>query len=367
MEHWKRTIERANRFFMQGDLVDAREYYLQALALAQVLFERWSDADEAVAACAISHHNLADLHLRLNQPEESAEYLCAIHQRLLQTMQDNRLAPALREAALRQSSKTYVELLNFISEYGEYPVRIACWSAMSRNRLLAPRPRMPLITEHIDMSFTLPALPYAYDALEPHIDAQTMEIHYTKHHQTYINNLNAAVEGTEWADWSVERLVAGVQQLPEKLRAAVINQGGGHANHSLFWAVMAPTGGGKPDGALAKAIDEQLGGFERFKEAFTKAALTRFGSGWAWLSVTPQKTLVVESSGNQDSPLMNGNTPILGLDVWEHAYYLRYQNRRPEYINAFYNVINWPEVAQRYQAALVEPPPIKRPKADYGH
>ncbi|AYG09799.1 superoxide dismutase [Pseudomonas fluorescens] len=202
------------------------------------------------------------------------------------------------------------------------------------------------------MSYTLPALPYAYDALEPHIDAQTMEIHYTKHHQTYINNLNAAVEGTEFAGWPIEKLVSSVQQLPEKLRAAVINQGGGHANHSLFWAVMSPKGGGKPEGALGQAIDEQLGGFDAFKEAFTKAALTRFGSGWAWLSVTPQKTLVVESSGNQDSPLMNGNTPILGLDVWEHAYYLLYQNRRPEYINAFYSVINWPEVAERYQAAL---------------
>lgn len=202
------------------------------------------------------------------------------------------------------------------------------------------------------MAFTLPALPYAYDALEPHIDAQTMEIHYTKHHQTYINNLNAAVDGTEYAEWSVETLLSRVEQLPQSLRGAVINQGGGHANHSLFWEVMSPQGGGEPEGALAAAIEAQLGGLERFKEAFTKAALTRFGSGWAWLSVTPQKTLVVESSGNQDSPLMSGHTPILGLDVWEHAYYLLYQNRRPEYINAFYNVINWPKVARRYQAAL---------------
>ena len=202
------------------------------------------------------------------------------------------------------------------------------------------------------MAFTLPALPYAYDALEPHIDAQTMEIHYTKHHQTYINNLNAAVDGTEYAEWSVETLLSRVEQLPQSLRGAVINQGGGHANHSLFWEVMSPQGGGEPEGALAAAIEAQLGGLERFKEAFTKAALTRFGSGWAWLSVTPQKTLVVESSGNQDSPLMSGHTPILGLDVWEHAYYLLYQNRRPEYINAFYNVINWQEVARRYQAAL---------------
>ncbi|RZI74564.1 MAG: superoxide dismutase [Pseudomonas sp.] len=202
------------------------------------------------------------------------------------------------------------------------------------------------------MPFTLPALPYAYDALEPHIDAQTMEIHYSKHHQTYINNLNAAVEGTEYAEWPIEKLVASVAELPEKLRPAVINQGGGHANHSLFWEVMSPQGGGVPSGALAKAIDEQVGGFEAFKDAFTKAALTRFGSGWAWLSVTPDKKLIVESSGNQDSPLMKGNTPILGLDVWEHAYYLRYQNRRPEYIAAFYNVVNWDEVAKRYAAAL---------------
>lgn len=202
------------------------------------------------------------------------------------------------------------------------------------------------------MPHTLPALPYAYDALEPHIDTQTMEIHHSKHHQTYINNLNAAIEGTEWAEWPVERLVGAVKQLPEKLQGAVVNQGGGHANHTLFWTVMSPKGGGQPEGQLAQAIDEQLGGFEAFKEAFTKAALSRFGSGWAWLCVTPQKTLVVESSGNQDSPLMHGNTPILGLDVWEHAYYLKYQNRRPEYIGAFYNVVDWAEVERRYLEAL---------------
>ena len=202
------------------------------------------------------------------------------------------------------------------------------------------------------MPHTLPALPYAYDALEPHIDTQTMEIHHSKHHQTYINNLNAAIEGTEWVDWSVEKLVAAVKQLPEKLQGAVINQGGGHANHSLFWTVMSPKGGGLPQGDVAKAIDAELGGFEAFKDAFTKAALSRFGSGWAWLSVTPGNTLVVESSGNQDSPLMHGNTPILGLDVWEHAYYLKYQNRRPEYIGAFYNVVDWAEVERRYHQAL---------------
>ncbi|AFK64325.1 superoxide dismutase [Advenella kashmirensis WT001] len=202
------------------------------------------------------------------------------------------------------------------------------------------------------MSYTLPALPYAYDALEPNIDAQTMEIHYTKHHQTYINNLNAALEGANLPTPAVEELISDIDKLPESVRAAVRNNGGGHANHSLFWQVMSAEGGGQPDGKLATAIDTDLGGLEKFKEAFTKAAISRFGSGWAWLSVTPEKKLVVESTANQDSPLMTGNTPILGLDVWEHAYYLKYQNRRPEYIAAFYNVVNWPEVARRYEAAL---------------
>ena len=202
------------------------------------------------------------------------------------------------------------------------------------------------------MTYALPTLPYAYDALEPHIDTQTMEIHYTKHHQTYINNINAALEGNPLADQPVEALVAAIDSVPETLKAVVRNNGGGHANHSLFWTVMSPQGGGNPTGPVAAAIESELGGFASFKEAFTKAALTRFGSGWAWLSVTPQKTLVVESTGNQDSPLMTGNTPILGLDVWEHAYYLRYQNRRPEYISAFYNVVDWNEVNRRYQLAL---------------
>ncbi len=202
------------------------------------------------------------------------------------------------------------------------------------------------------MAYTLPKLPYAYDALEPHIDAATMEIHHSKHHQTYINNVNAALEGTEFADLPVEELVRKTKSLPENLQGVVRNNGGGHANHSLFWTVMAPNAGGNPGGAVAKAIDAELGGFEKFKDAFTKAALTRFGSGWAWLSVTPDKKLVVESSGNQDSPLMDGNTPILALDVWEHAYYLKYQNRRPEYIGAFFNVIDWNEVERRYQDAI---------------
>lgn len=202
------------------------------------------------------------------------------------------------------------------------------------------------------MSYSLPQLPYAYDALEPHIDTQTMEIHHTKHHQTYINNVNAALEGTEYANLDVDELVAKLNSLPENLQGAVRNNGGGHANHSLFWKVMSPSGGGAPSGAVGKAIDTDLGGLDAFKEAFTKAALTRFGSGWAWLSVTPEKKLVVESSANQDSPLSHGNTPILGLDVWEHAYYLKYQNRRPEYIGAFFNVVNWEEVERRYQAAI---------------
>ncbi|WP_180018376.1 MULTISPECIES: superoxide dismutase [unclassified Acinetobacter] len=202
------------------------------------------------------------------------------------------------------------------------------------------------------MSYTLPELPYAYDALEPHIDAKTMEIHHTKHHQTYINNINAGIEGTEWEDLSVEELVSKANQVPEDLKNNVINNGGGHANHSLFWTVMSPDGGGNPEGEIAQAIDKELGGFEAFKEAFTKAALTRFGSGWAWLSVAPDQTIIVENSANQDSPLMHGNTPILGLDVWEHAYYLKYQNRRPEYIAAFFNVVNWKEVNRRYLEAL---------------
>ncbi len=205
------------------------------------------------------------------------------------------------------------------------------------------------------MPHALPTLSYAYDALEPHIDAQTMEIHHTRHHQTYVNNLNAALEGTEYQALPVEALVAQVQSLPEKLQAPVRNNGGGHANHSLFWTVMSPGGGGEPVGDVARAIDTELGGFEAFKKAFTQAALTRFGSGWAWLCVNRQGGLVVESSGNQDSPLMvgigSGNTPVLGLDVWEHAYYLKYQNRRPEYIAAFYNVVDWQEVGRRYAAA----------------
>ncbi|HHQ4803229.1 superoxide dismutase [Aeromonas veronii] len=202
------------------------------------------------------------------------------------------------------------------------------------------------------MSHTLPALNYAYDALEPHIDALTMEIHHSRHHQTYINNLNAALEGApELAALPVEELLRRFDTLPATLQGPVRNHGGGHANHSLFWLVMSPQGDGEPGGELALAIERELGGFDAFKQAFTQAALSRFGSGWAWLVVDKVGRLQVESSANQDSPLMHGHTPILGLDVWEHAYYLKYQNKRPDYIAAFYQVVDWAEVARRYQAA----------------
>ncbi|QWZ81154.1 superoxide dismutase [Aeromonas sp. FDAARGOS 1414] len=201
------------------------------------------------------------------------------------------------------------------------------------------------------MSHTLPALNYAYDALEPHIDALTMEIHHSRHHQTYINNLNAALEkAPELAALPVEELLRRFDTLPATLQGAIRNHGGGHANHSLFWLVMSPQGGGEPGGELALAIERELGGFDAFKQAFTQAALSRFGSGWAWLVVDKAGRLQVESSANQDSPLMHGHTPILGLDVWEHAYYLKYQNKRPDYIAAFYQVVDWAEVAHRYQA-----------------
>ncbi len=205
----------------------------------------------------------------------------------------------------------------------------------------------------MNMSHTLPALPYAYDALEPHIDAKTMEIHHSRHHQTYVTNLNAALADLpELAALPLEALLARIDSLPAQVQGAVRNHGGGHANHSLFWQVMSPQGGGEPDGELAAAILRDLGGLEAFKQAFTQAALSRFGSGWAWLVVDGRGKLQVVSSANQDSPLMEGLTPILGLDVWEHAYYLKYQNKRPDYIAAFYNVIDWDEVARRYVAAL---------------
>lgn len=202
------------------------------------------------------------------------------------------------------------------------------------------------------MNFTLSALPYAYDALEPHLDALTMEIHHSRHHQTYVNGLNAALEGSVYTEWSLERLLREIQALPPELQPAVRNHGGGHANHSLFWQVMAPAGGGEPEGELSEAIAQCFGSFEHFKQQFIQAALSRFGSGWAWLVQDSQGALQVTSSANQDSPLMDGLTPILGLDVWEHAYYLRYQNKRPEYVGAFFNVINWQQVAAWYQAGI---------------
>jgi Fe-Mn family superoxide dismutase len=201
------------------------------------------------------------------------------------------------------------------------------------------------------MAYTLPELPYAYDALEPHFDARTMEIHHSKHHQGYTNNVNAALEGTNLADASIEEVLTNISSLPADKQQAVINNGGGFANHSLFWTILSPNGGGSPTGSLAAAIDADLGGFDAFKEAFAKAAATRFGSGWAWLSVSSEGKLVVHSTANQDSPIMDGHTPILGLDVWEHAYYLHYQNRRPDYISAFWNVVNWEQVQANFDAA----------------
>lgn len=202
------------------------------------------------------------------------------------------------------------------------------------------------------MAFELPALPYAHKALEPHVDTATMEIHHGKHHAAYVNNLNAAITGTEHEGKSLEELMANISKLP----AAVRNNGGGHYNHSLFWTIMSPSGGGEPGGDLAAAITSAFGSFTAFKEEFAKAGATRFGSGWAWLCVENGK-LKVCSTPNQDNPLMDVVTdcngmPILGLDVWEHAYYLNYQNRRPDYISAFWNVVNWSEVARRYAAAL---------------
>jgi Fe-Mn family superoxide dismutase len=204
------------------------------------------------------------------------------------------------------------------------------------------------------MPHSLPSLPYEANALEPHIDATTMQIHHGKHHQAYVNNLNAALDKhAEWHNKSLEELLAGINNVPEDIRTAVRNNGGGHHNHTLFWKVMAPASkaGGEPKGTLSGAMGKTFGDFAKFKERLTNAATTRFGSGWAWLVVTMNGELEVTSTANQDSPLMEGKTPILGLDVWEHAYYLKYQNRRPEYITAWWNVVNWAEVGERYSAA----------------
>jgi len=201
------------------------------------------------------------------------------------------------------------------------------------------------------MPYALPALPYAYDAHEPAIDAQTMQIHHGKHHQAYVNNANAALEGTAWDGKCPREVLSQIESIPDNIRTAVRNNLGGHANHSLFWQVMAPAGqggGGEPTGALAAAIDATFGSFAAFKEQFAKAAATRFGSGWAWLGFEADGKLHVGSTANQDSPFCFGHTPILGLDVWEHAYYLHYQNRRPDYIAAFWTVVNWGKVAELY-------------------
>jgi Fe-Mn family superoxide dismutase len=200
------------------------------------------------------------------------------------------------------------------------------------------------------MAFDVPPLPYDYDALEPHIDEATMEFHHDKHHQAYVDKANAALEGTEWADKDVEEILRKLDELPADKQMAVRNNAGGHANHTLFWEIMSPDGGGKPEGELAEAIDSTFGDLDALKEKISEAGVNRFGSGWAWLVVNDGR-LEVTSTPNQDSPVSEGMTPILGVDVWEHAYYLKYQNRRPDYIAAWWNVVNWPEVARRFEAA----------------
>lgn len=202
------------------------------------------------------------------------------------------------------------------------------------------------------MAHTLPALPYAFDALEPHIDAKTMEIHYSKHHQTYVDKLNAALDKhPALHEKTVEELVADLEMVPEDIRSAVRNHGGGHLNHSMFWQLLAPNAGGQPTGALLEAINKKFGSFDAFTTQFSDAAANRFGSGWAWL-VLDGKELAIVSTANQDNPITDGKTPILGLDVWEHAYYLKYQNKRPDYIKAFWSLVNWNEVANRYTQSV---------------
>jgi|TARA_X000000950_G_scaffold236420_1_gene287308 Fe-Mn family superoxide dismutase len=206
------------------------------------------------------------------------------------------------------------------------------------------------------MAYTLPDLNYSYDALEPHFDARTMEIHHTKHHNAYITKANGALEGSDLANLSIEALISDLASVPDSIRGAVRNNGGGHANHSFFWNILSPNGGGTPKGSLAEAIESELGGFETFKSAFANAGATRFGSGWAWLVLKADGTLAVTSTPNQDSPLMKGvaeveGTPIIGLDVWEHAYYLKYQNLRPNYIEAFWNVVDWSKADAIYSSA----------------
>lgn len=200
------------------------------------------------------------------------------------------------------------------------------------------------------MAYEVPDLPYGYDALEPHIDEQTMRIHHDKHHQAYVDKANAALEGTEWADRSVEEVLQNLGSLPADKQMPVRNNAGGHANHTFFWQIMSPDGGGAPEGALADAIEEAFGGLDSFKEEFKNAGVNRFGSGWAWL-VHDGSGLAVVSTPNQDTPVSEGKTPILGVDVWEHAYYLKYQNRRPDYLDAWWNVVNWEEAGKLFEAA----------------
>jgi Fe-Mn family superoxide dismutase len=201
------------------------------------------------------------------------------------------------------------------------------------------------------MPFEVPPLPYDYGALEPHIDEETMRLHHDKHHQAYVDKANGALEGTEWADKPVEEVLRDLDRIPEDKRTVVRNNAGGHYNHTLFWEIMGPNGGGEPEGALADAIDESFGGFDAFKQQLSDGAINRFGSGWAWL-VWDGSALRVTSTPNQDPPLLEGQTPILGIDVWEHSYYLKYQNRRPDYVAAWWNVVNWPEVARRYESVV---------------
>jgi Fe-Mn family superoxide dismutase len=200
------------------------------------------------------------------------------------------------------------------------------------------------------MPYEVPPLPYDYAALEPHIDEQTMRVHHDKHHQAYVDKANGALEGTEWADRDVDEVLQSLDQLPEDIRTPVRNNAGGHSNHTFFWQIMSPDGGGEPEGGLRSAIDDAFGSFDAFKDELKNAGVNRFGSGWAWL-VHDESGLVVVSTANQDSPVSDGHTPLLGVDVWEHAYYLKYQNRRPDYIDAWWNVVNWPEVASRFEAA----------------
>lgn len=220
----------------------------------------------------------------------------------------------------------------------------ARWGVVAEEKAAGPAtPTPPAST-----GFSLPPLPYAFDALEPHLDARTMEIHYTKHHQAYLTNLNKALEvHPDLRAWSAEDLLRKIDQVPQDIRTTVRNHGGGHVNHSLFWQWMKPNGGGEPTGSLARALEEAFGSVVRFRDLFTDAAMKRFGSGWAWLVSDKDGTLKVTSTANQDSPLMEGEIPLLGLDVWEHAYYLKYQNRRADYIAAWWNVVNWDEVAKR--------------------